>query len=239
MIIIMLSFLAVLNGVGGTANLGGGQDETGLYYSIGQTFMFTAVYCVIVSVFIGVVSIAEERRNHSVNIILTKPLYRRDLIAGKLLGLNAYMLSIIVFSIILAALMLILFYKSPTNPVDFLAKIGIYVFIVSIYTSLNLAIALLIGTVFKDILISAALAMAYIFIDGYTGLTLLVPGLDNFSPRSALCRLYINDRANLQSITLSIEQWINTNLANVFFFIMAIMIISLIAITVYMRSDDL
>lgn len=76
-IVLLLSFLAILNGVGGTQNLIDGISERGLYYSIGQTFMFTSLYGVVVAVFIGVMSVAEERRNHSLDIILSKPLYRR------------------------------------------------------------------------------------------------------------------------------------------------------------------
>ena len=239
-IVLLLTFLAVLNGAGGTtATIGGGSTEKGLYYCIGQTFMFTAVYCSVVAVFIGVVSIAEERRNHSSNIILCKPLYRRDLIAGKFLGLNAYMLTIIVYSLLLAAIALSLFYKLPANPVDFLLKIGIYVLIALVYSSLSLAIALWIGAVIQDLLISTTLAVAYIFLDGYVGWTWLLPGLSNFSPRYAMCNLYISSAANMQSTSLTIVQWFNANLVNLFFLITTVVLLCLITVIVYTKGDSI
>ena len=237
-IVLLLTFLSLLNGVGGTtATVGGGSSENGLYYCIGQTFMFTAVYCSVVAVFIGVVSIAEERRNHALNIILCKPLYRRDMITGKLLGLNAYMLTIIVYSLLLAAMALSIFYKMPANPLDFILKIGIYALIALVYTSLSLTIALLIGTVIRDLLVSTTLAVAYIFMDGYVGWTWLLPGLSNFSPRYAICNLYISSAANLQSASLTVGQWLDANIVNLFFLLAAITLIGLITMSIYMKGD--
>ncbi|CAJ36187.1 ABC transporter permease [Methanocella arvoryzae] len=239
-IVLLLSFLAVLNGAGGTAaNFIGGPDEAGLYYCIGQTFMFTSIYGVVVAVFIGVMSVAEERRNHSLNIVLSKPVYRRDLLAGKFLGLNCYMLAIIVYSMLLAGLVLSLFYFTPTNPLDFLAKIVIYVIIAFCYTSITLAIALLISIIFRDLLISTTVAIAYIFMDGYVGWTWLLPGLRNFSPRSAMCNLYISSAANLQSTSLTVSQWFSANLLNLFFLAAAIVLICLVAMSVYTKGDNL
>lgn len=238
-ILLLLSFLAILNGVGGTAaNFGGSPDEVGLYYCIGQTFMFTSVYGVVVAVFIGVMSIAEERRNHSLNVILSKPLYRRDLIIGKLVGLNCYILTIIVYSILLAGLALSIFYFTPTNPLDFLSKIAIYVLIAFVYTSLNIAIGLLISIIIKDLLISTTLAMTFIFMDGYVGWTWISPILNNFSPRYLMCNLYANDVVNLQSTTLTVSQWVNANVTYLFFLIAAIILVSLITMTVYTKRDN-
>jgi ABC-2 type transport system permease protein len=237
-IVLMLSFLAILNGVGGTQNLVGGHSERGLYYCIGQTFMFTSAYGVVVAVFIGVMSVAEERRNHSLNIILSKPLYRRDLIAGKLAGLNCYMLMVIMFSILLAGLALSLFYFTPTDPLDFLSKVAIYVLIAFVYLSLNIAIALLISAVFKDLLISATVAITYIYVDGYVGWTWISPVLNNFSPRVAMCNLYNNQAADLQSTVLTVGQWFDANAANLFFLIAAVLLVSLIAMSMFARSEN-
>lgn len=238
-IVILLTFLAILNAVGGTtANFSRGPDEAGLYYCIGQTFMFTSVYGVVVAVFIGVMSIAEERRNHSLNIILSKPLYRRDLIFGKFLGLNCFMLTIIVYSMLLAGLALSIFYFTPTNPLDFLSKIAIYVLIASVYTSITIAIAILISIIVKDLLVSTTLAMTFIFMDGYVGWTWISPVLNNFSPKCAMGYLYISQAANLQSTTLTVSQWITVNMTNLFFMIAAIILISFISMMAYTRSDN-
>lgn len=239
-IVLLLTFLAVLNGAGGTtATVGGGSTEKGLYYCIGQTFMFTAVYCSVIAVFVGVVSVAEERRNHSLNVILCKPLYRRDMVLGKLIGLNTYMLTIIVYSLMLAAIALSLFYKMPSNPLDFISKIAIYALIAWVYTSLSLTIALLIGAVVTDLLISTTLAVAYIFLDGYVGWTWLFPGLDNFSPRYAMCKLYISSAANLQSVSMTVNQWFDANIVNLFFLIATTVLIGLITMSVYTKGDNL
>ncbi|CAJ35143.1 ABC transporter permease [Methanocella arvoryzae] len=237
-IILLLTFLAILNGAGGTAaTIGGGHTEKGLYYCLGQTFMFTAVYCSVVAVFVGVISIAEERRNHSLNVLLSKPLYRQDLIVGKLLGLNVYMLFVIVYSLLLAAVALSLLYKMPADPADFLSRIAIYALIAMVYASLSLTIAMFIGAVIKDLLISTSLAVAYIFIDGYVGWTWLLPWLSNFSPKSAMCSLYISKAASLQSVSLTMGEWFDANLVNLFFFVAAIVLACLATMAIYTKGD--
>jgi ABC-2 type transport system permease protein len=237
-IVAILAFLSILNGIGGTDNLGGGRSQEGLYYSIGQNFMYSAVYCGIVSVFIGVFSIAEENRNRSINILQSKPLYRRDLVAGKLLGLNIYIFCVITLAMALAALTLIVFYLSPADPADFMARVAAYILLLFIYSSLSIAIAMLISIVIKDLMLAATLAMAYVFIDWYTGLKSVIPYLRNFSPESAICRLYINDAASLQSAASTMNQWINANAAGLFFFITAVILVSLITLALYSRGEN-
>jgi ABC-2 type transport system permease protein len=200
--------------------------------------MFTSVYGVVVAVFIGVMSVAEERRNHSLNIILSKPLYRRDLIAGKLVGLNSYMLTIIIYSMFLAALALSMFYFTPADPLDFALKVAIYMVIAAVYMFLSISIAMLISAVFKDLLISASVAMAYIYVDGYVGWDWISPALSNFSPNSAMCRLYINQATDLQNTALTVGQWFDANAANLFFLIAAVLLVSLAAMVLSSRSDD-
>jgi|WetSurMetagenome_2_1015567.scaffolds.fasta_scaffold21177_3 ABC-2 type transport system permease protein len=240
LIVLVLAFYSVLNGIGGTLNMNTSTPaESGLYYSIGQNFMYTAVYCAIVALFIGVTSIAEERRNNAINILLAKPLYRRDVIAGKVLGLNIYMLCVIVFGMTLAAVMLAVFYMPPSDPVLFLGRLAIYILLLFVYSSLNIAISMLVGIIIKDLLLAASTVMAYIFLDWYTSVLNLMPGFDNFDPQIALCHLYINGMTNMQSTTLQIGQWLNANIANLAFFIMSIIIVILIGLVAYTREENL
>lgn len=240
LLVLLLAFFAVLNGIGGTSNLGtDAHTETGLYYSIGQNFMYSALYCGIVAVFIGVTSIAEERRNNAINILLAKPLYRRDLIAGKVVGLNAYMLCVIMFGMTLAAVVLSIFYQQPGDPMNFLSRLAAYILLLFMYSSLNIAIAMLVGILIKDLLLAASVVMAYIFIDWYTGLFGIIPFMRNLDPEVALAKLYINNLVSLQSATIQIGQWINANITNIAFYILAIILVLLIGLAVYSREENL
>lgn len=80
--------------------------------------------------------------------------------------------------------------------------------------------------------------MVYIFMDGYVGWTWISPALIEFSPRGTLCHLYINEAANLQDTTLTISQWISANLPAMLSMITAAVLISIIAMAVYTRSDS-
>jgi ABC-2 type transport system permease protein len=239
-IVLLLLFLAILYGAGGTmANVEEGSSDYGLYYNIGQTFMFTSVYGVVIAAFIGVMSIAEERRSHSLNTILSKPVYRRELIIGKFVGLNCYMLAVIAFSLLIAGLSLSLLYFTPSDPLDFIAKIAIYVLISLVYMSITIAIAMLISVIFKDLLISATLVMSYVFVDGYVGWSWISPVLTDFSPTAAMCNLYVNRAADLQDPALTVSQWVNANVFSLFFVIVAIVLVSLASMMIFSKSDDI
>ncbi len=239
LIILLVSVSAILNVfVGVTTDLDIAPGDYSLYYSLSQIFNVTSKYIGFIAVFTGVMSLAEERKNHSINIILSKPLFRKDLIAGKLLGLNCYLLTVIAFSILFTGLALVLFYFRPTDSLDYVAKIAIYVLIAFVYASLNIAIALLISIIFKDLLICVSMAMAYIFIEDYVGWWRISPFLDNFSPVIAMSNLHFNKAANLQNTTTTASQWISANATNLCFMIAATVLISLIAMAVFTRSDN-
>jgi ABC-2 type transport system permease protein len=237
-IVLLLLFLAVLYGLGGTTAYMGGSSDDGLYYNIGQIFYFTSEYGVVIAAFIGVLSIAEERRTHSLNTILSKPIYRRELIIGKFLGLNCYMLAIITYSLLSAGLSLSLLYFTPTDPLDFIAKIAIYVLITLVYTSVVMAIAMLISVIFNDLLISTTLAMSFLFVDGFVGWSWVSPVLDNFSPIIAMGNLYIRHAADLRDPVLTVGQWFSVNAPSLFFMVAAIILVSLASMMVFTRSDN-
>ncbi|MGA9141394.1 MAG: ABC transporter permease subunit [Methanocella sp.] len=237
-IVLLLLFLAVLYGLGGTTAYTGDSSDAGLYYNIGQIFRLTSGYGVVIAAFIGVLSIAEERRAHSLNTILSKPIYRRELIIGKFLGLNCYMLTIIAYGLLVAGLSLSLLYFTPTDPLDFVAKVAIYVLIAMVYTSVVMAIAMLISVIFNDLLISTTLAVSFLFVDGFVGWSWLSPVVADFSPYIAMGHLFIGHAADLRDPVVTAGQWFSVNAPSLFFMIAAIILVSLASMIVFTRSDN-
>ena len=65
------------------------------------------------SMFIGVLTIAEEKASGSLKLLLTKPLYRRDVFAGKFIGLSLLLLVVVIFLVMLNISTVIIFSRGP------------------------------------------------------------------------------------------------------------------------------
>jgi len=64
-------------------------------------FDITSQICTITAMFLGVISIVGDRNDNIFKVFITKPLYIRDIIIGKFLGINAFILTL-VFAVLIA-----------------------------------------------------------------------------------------------------------------------------------------
>lgn len=154
---IILFIIALLNGLGGSIllheadkSLLDGKDH---FLSIGMsnTIWETAIYLSAVAMFIGLLTMAEEKSDGVIRLLITKPLYRRDIIAGKFLGLSALILLLTIIVVILCFTSLFIFYGGPKSGSEFILRILSYMGVMFLYNVLFLAIAMTIGTIFENI----------------------------------------------------------------------------------------
>jgi len=117
-IILVLVVLSIINGLASTdllhyadESLSDGNDH---FLSIGlsNTLYHTSILLSILSMFIGILTVAEERISGSIGVLLTKPLYRRDVISGKFAGLSLFLFFITVLIVVLCVCSIMVFYRA-------------------------------------------------------------------------------------------------------------------------------
>lgn len=167
----LLVAFAVLNGLGGLSMLPSFESvmEEDVFIKIGMTQEFSSIslYCLIAAVILGVLSIAEERRR-AIGVLLTKPLYRRDIVAGKFIGLSLFMLLMITVTYLLVCLIVMMIFRGPLSLSDFTLRFTALIFIMSLHCSLFAGIGMLIGLVFSTLKEAITISITVLFIEGFS-----------------------------------------------------------------------
>lgn len=167
----LLVTFAVLNGLGGLSMLPGFESvmEEDVFIKIGMTQEFSSIslYCLMAALVLGVLSIAEERRR-AICVLLTKPLYRRDIVTGKLIGLSLFIFLMITVTYLLVCLIVALIFRGPLSLSDFILRFTALIFIMSLHCSLFAGIGMLIGLVFSTLKEAIIICITVLFIEGFS-----------------------------------------------------------------------
>ncbi|WP_174591117.1 ABC transporter permease [Methanocella conradii] len=157
-LITCLMFLfAALNGVASADQLPRFYDyiEQGrdplLAVGISNTFYVSSLLLAILSFSIAILSVAEERSGGSIRVLITKPLYRRDYIAGKYLGLSLFIVLLVAVVVLINASMIMVFYGGPISISELALRLFFYTMVLSLYCIEMMGIAMLIGVFFKSL----------------------------------------------------------------------------------------
>lgn len=110
------------------------------FYKLSMLFAF-------LSMCLGVISIADERSGGSLRVLTSKPLYRRDVIIGKFLGISLFLLLLMVLAAVLFVVPLMVFYETPDSFTDFLLRMSSITFITFLNCSFTLGLVMLFGIV--------------------------------------------------------------------------------------------
>ncbi len=161
--------VALLNGAGGVIELKKLQavDYSGdvLLVGFGQSFGGISMICTVMAVFLGATMIPHERWKNSLNVLLAKPLYRKDYLLGKFVGLSAFMLLFNTFTLLLVGLTMIIFFRGPESDFEFTWRLIAYIFVLTLTCSLVIALNMFFGLVAKNILFVTAASITYVFFD--------------------------------------------------------------------------
>lgn len=128
------------------------KDDVFLKVGVSNTMYYTSLFLSVVSMFIGVLSIAEERSRGTLRVLLAKPVFRKDVFFGKFLGISMLLLILTVTSVTLCVSAILIFYGGPLSLQDALIRLSTYTMLIFLNCVLTVAIAMLIGVAVKNIL---------------------------------------------------------------------------------------
>ncbi|MDI6897782.1 ABC transporter permease [Methanocella conradii] len=237
--------IALLDGAGYASGLEGVGISNGpdvLIFGFTRSWESTAMICSIVAIFLGATSILYERWNSSLNVLLTKPLYRRDYYMGKFLGLSGFMLLFNAFTILLVGLMMVVFYMEPQSGSEFALRVSSYIFITTLSCSLVLALSMFFGVLSKNILLVTSLSVIYTFFDWIWHPERIMGGLSEFTPQQLYFRLIgpkgITDPAALFNTLVPFDRWLNAAIPLLIFVLLEMLALLLIGMCLFSREDS-
>ncbi|MFA0823634.1 MAG: ABC transporter permease [Methanomethylovorans sp.] len=108
--------------------------------------MVVGRFAPVIGIVMGFDSIVKEIRSSSMNVLLTHPVFRDNIIAGKIIGSSMCILLTLIISINIAAGVMLIVSGMPVT-IQYLTRIEIFVMLTFFYSLFFLAISVLISTI--------------------------------------------------------------------------------------------
>lgn len=157
--------LASIHALGYTVFLPSVESEmhgSAFIIGMGNSVSYTSLITTFLALSVGIFTMSGERSNSSIRVLLTKPVYRRDVILGKIVGLGAFLSLMVLIIVTLSVSSILVSYGGPGSS-DILERIIFYGLILIANSILTLGIAVLIGLVFKDLSLSLIVGILYMY----------------------------------------------------------------------------
>lgn len=103
----------------------------------------------LLGIVLGFDVVVREQKSGSLNVLLTHPIFRDNILAGKLLGSTLLIAAIIVFSVFVAVGTLLIFYGVEIGYME-LIRIAVFTILTFFYAVTFLGIAIFISTIVKN-----------------------------------------------------------------------------------------
>jgi ABC-type transport system involved in multi-copper enzyme maturation permease subunit len=131
---------------------------------IGNLFYFSSIFFSFLALCMAVMVVSGDRSAGALRVLVTKPLRGRDIIAGKLLGMNALLLVLISLFVILGALSLVVAYGMPRDVGETSLKLIIFWGGLFLFCSLITMLTTFLGVVFRELIGVLAISVSFLVI---------------------------------------------------------------------------
>jgi ABC-2 type transport system permease protein len=201
-----------------------------LRFCLGNSFFNTSFLFCILSMCIGVFSIADERSRGGLQVLMCKPLYRRDIIIGKVLGISGLLALTITFVLtVFTSISIILYpFSLATSFLDITIRMMSYMLVLLLLCVLTLTITMTVGLLFRNVMSALTLSMALLYIQWYSDIPNVLGVLGVIDPE----RLYIyaieTTSLNIFDSMIPYSNWLSGALPYIGMIIAEIVIITLI-----------
>lgn len=201
-------------------------------------------FFVLLTLCIGVISIADERSKGTLSVTLTKPLYRRDILIGKLIGISIFLLVLATTTYVLLVSILIIFYGNAGSIVEVMARVFILNILLFVYCCFTLGLVALFSIILTK---GAALIASLVYICyewyNYSGITSIDPlfgVLVSFDPTNLYWRSIVGPvlgGPNLLDTTFSLRDCLNYHWPYILLLILEVIVIILIDSMLFNREE--
>lgn len=238
----ILFILASLNGLASPYVLSSFTTNNDVFIraGLGDMFYRISLLCTIVAAFLGVMSIAEDRSKSLFKVLLTKPLYKRDIVLGKFCGICLFLLMLIGISYIISSLLVMIFYGLPQSILEFILRIISLILALFLECALTAGITMMIGIIFKNLLEAVSIVATCLFIDWYGNLYGYIGNLSIISPRVLYFDIFnVNNQILLIDTSIPYMNWLNAAAPYIVLVILEITAIVILDCFMIIKTDEI
>jgi ABC-2 type transport system permease protein len=134
---------------------------------LSQEFFNISQYCSVAALILGLLSVAGDRKR-VLSVLLTKPLRKRDIMAGKFLGLSAFLLVLITATYLMVSLLITVAFRGPSSAEELMLRLAALILALFLECSFLAAVGMLIGMVFSSLKEAIIVGVTYLCIEWFS-----------------------------------------------------------------------
>ncbi|MGA9139506.1 MAG: ABC transporter permease subunit [Methanocella sp.] len=237
----LLVVIAMANGLGSIKVLPAFESwmSGDIFIDVGlsQVFFNISQYCSVAALVLGLLSVAGDRKR-VLGILLTKPVLKRDVIAGKFIGLGAFMLLLISVTYLLVSLLMALAYRGPTSMEEFALRLSALILALFLECSLMAGIGMLIGMAFGSLKEAIMVGVTYLCIEWFSN-AMFMELLKYLSPYYVYFKIIsATDTVTVFNTTVPFREWLGQALPYAALMIAGMAIVFVLNCIVIARTEE-
>lgn len=241
-IVCILLSLTAINGVTNADTLRGDNSDRLFLEGVSNMFFFNSIYIAVISMFIGVLSIVEDRSSGSLRSLMTKPVYRRDVLTGKFVGTLTLIVLIATCCVLFGVAMILVFSGGPASPMDIFLRVGTYIPLLFLNCALMLAITMAVGIVVKDVFGTLICVGSLFFFDWLVNIpdsvSKMLGDLVYLNQRVLYATAFFPSKASLFDSSSSYSDWLDSALPFILAMVIALIVFLSLTFFIFCREDD-
>lgn len=239
---LIILIIAYINGAGYAQTLHLISSRYDMYHldpfiaGVSNLCASTSMASVIVAAFLGATAIPNDRWKNTLGVLLSKPLYRKDYILGKFIGLSGFMLLFNAFVFSSISVMILIFYGGPLSITYCLMKISSYLILLTMACMLVIAINMLFGVISKNILFVTTASLIFIFMDRLWYNENILGGLSILMPTNLYFKI-LDPTVYVPETPLPLSIWAQYATPYIVLLLIEMLILLLADIQIFSRED--
>lgn len=245
---LLMLTLAVVNAMGCSVILPGYvpgvhcEHAQIFFIGVGNFYWIVSMLFAFLSVCIGVISMADERSKGTLGVLISKPLYRKDIIMGKYLGICTFLLLLIIFIVTLYVSLIIIAYRGPDSFIDMIIRVGTMIFLLFLHCNVIVGIIMFFGILLNK---AQALIMSFIFL-AYEWLPQtpmtesVIKNFQFIDPIMLYLHVFYYDRERalgLLSVSVPFDAWFTHSLPLIVLMVAEVVLVILVNSMLFTRED--
>lgn len=212
-----------------------------MYTGIQGNLVITAILFYILSMCLGIFSIADERSKGTLRVLNCKPLYRADVIIGKFAGSCGFLLLTIVLTLSLMVSLTLIMYQAPMSALsEVVPRIVSYMLLLFLSCATMLGLTMLVTIPFSTDM-ALAISVSMIFVQWFVPAPRFLGSLDMLEP--AILYIYAisppSSGRTVFNVLMPLSDYLIGSLPYILFMILEVILVLMVCCSLYNYMENL
>lgn len=238
---VLMFIIALINAAGYSTIVSSDNSDhsNDLWIGVSNFFWNLSALFAFLSMCIGILSVADERSKGAFRVLFSKPLYRRDVITGKFIGISVFLFLIIAFTLTLFVSLMMIVSVGQESLADIALRMLSFTVLLFLNCIFTLGLVMCLGIIFRksEALIISIAFIAFEWLTNSGSLPGELGSLLLINPSYLYCYTMYEASGQLLSISSPLGSWLSGSLPYIVLMAADVVIIVLVNCMLFNREE--